>query len=437
MVYLFHINVGGDETNYIPQNTYFAIREPYYRFSQDPDLYVLRVDHPSDFMQLLPTDTLVRGSPWLEEEHRVKYVELDPRKLLEAGTVCLHDKKFEAAFVKFNTAIGNCPPTPGSELWWGLYYHRGQARLDLNQYEGALDDCRTVLSHDPKNRKALLLKATALYRIRRFDLSSTAFKDIHESDPNCEDAKKWFHMAAKRLEEQTFGGYNFKEMEKEAANSEFPRLDHADYTAAVEVKWSNVVRAERGLFAGRDIEQGGLVLCEKAMQLCYKDEISPKMVVNIVNGRYYEGPNAYLPSLVAQFLYDNPSFAPEFFKLHSTRNPGGKGFIPYTEDGHPFHDIFTIASILDTNTFNVEKMPDLIGDPGGEGSNEGGGDDEEKPSMGDDAGIWIQSSYINHSCLGNVSRAFIGDMVIFRAQRAIKKGEEILTPYVPPRKSVV
>jgi hypothetical protein len=47
-------------------------------------------------------------------------------------------------------------------------------------------------------------------------------------------------------------------------------------------------------------------------------------------------------------------------------------------------------------------------------------------------GFWIQGSYINHSCLPNAVRAFIGDIRFMRATRSIEAGEEITNQYISP-----
>jgi hypothetical protein len=41
-------------------------------------------------------------------------------------------------------------------------------------------------------------------------------------------------------------------------------------------------------------------------------------------------------------------------------------------------------------------------------------------------GLWVVASYINHSCVSNSKKEFIGDLMILRATRTIKVGEEIL-----------
>ena len=44
----------------------------------------------------------------------------------------------------------------------------------------------------------------------------------------------------------------------------------------------------------------------------------------------------------------------------------------------------------------------------------------------------MTAAYTNHACNGNAMRSFIGDMMVMRATRDIKKGEEILMPYRLP-----
>ena len=46
------------------------------------------------------------------------------------------------------------------------------------------------------------------------------------------------------------------------------------------------------------------------------------------------------------------------------------------------------------------------------------------------AGLWISASYINHSCLPNVERAFIGDMIVIRAAQDLAAGSELTHSYI-------
>lgn len=47
-------------------------------------------------------------------------------------------------------------------------------------------------------------------------------------------------------------------------------------------------------------------------------------------------------------------------------------------------------------------------------------------------GVWVQASYINHNCISNARRAFIGDMMIVRASRDMDAGTEITFWYRSP-----
>lgn len=47
-------------------------------------------------------------------------------------------------------------------------------------------------------------------------------------------------------------------------------------------------------------------------------------------------------------------------------------------------------------------------------------------------GIWVQASYINHSCISNARRAFIGNMMIVRASRDMDTDTEITFWYRNP-----
>jgi hypothetical protein len=49
------------------------------------------------------------------------------------------------------------------------------------------------------------------------------------------------------------------------------------------------------------------------------------------------------------------------------------------------------------------------------------------------AGIWLLASRINHSCVGNCRRAFIGDMQLVRATCDIPAGTELLFAYRSPK----
>lgn len=58
--------------------------------------------------------------------------------------------------------------------------------------------------------------------------------------------------------------------------------------------------------------------------------------------------------------------------------------------------------------------------------------DEQGEKNYHSCGIWVQASYINHSCYSNVRRSFLGDMQIIRAVRDIPAGTELTFWYQVP-----
>ena len=45
------------------------------------------------------------------------------------------------------------------------------------------------------------------------------------------------------------------------------------------------------------------------------------------------------------------------------------------------------------------------------------------------SGLWIKTAYTNHSCIPNAEPSVIGDLMVIKATRDIKKGEEITISY--------
>lgn len=63
----------------------------------------------------------------------------------------------------------------------------------------------------------------------------------------------------------------------------------------------------------------------------------------------------------------------------------------------------------------------------------GDGDSAKKANEHDySSGVWSMASYINHSCLSNARRSFIGDMMIVRASRDLPSNTEITFWYKSP-----
>lgn len=198
----------------------------------------------------------------------------------------------------------------------------------------------------------------------------------------------------------------FSALLKQGANPT-PHLDRGSFLSSTTVQASPL--HGRGLFATRDLAPGDLVLVEKAALM----------------------PNQYSPTRASAALYasmvrqlcDNPSLCSSILPLF----PGDDFPYSYAADGrspgdivdnHPIIDVFQAEGIRTKNCFSLPLATVLA----------------TRPSMPDNLlakGLWVYSSYMNHSCVPNTMRSFMGDLLISRATRHIKKGDEIFQQYCP------
>lgn len=366
------------------------------------------------------THPLVTQFRW---EHRRGTIleEDEPSALKEEGNLLYRKGHYQAAMVKYTTSMESPTVVEGSELWRSLHCNRALARLRIFQFDGAVHDCNQVIQLLPGYSKALIIKGRALYHLRRYDEAHLLFQHFLTLDASSAEGKEHMLLASKRMEESATGVFDFAGMRKMAQLQKYPRLEYGCYIGPVELRRCNPRSKGRGLFATRDIDQGELVMCEKAFAIAYEGETGICATINTVKNRLYMGPDSCLPARVVQLLSDNPSMADQYLNLYSGgRVRPGQDKV-FTDEGALILDSFTVAAILDYNAFKPENAADLIDVA-----------INSKEGAETDAGLWIQASYLNHSCTGNIFRAFIGDFAILRALRPIKSGEELHHPYVPP-----
>ena len=178
----------------------------------------------------------------------------------------------------------------------------------------------------------------------------------------------------------------------------------------------------RGLFATRALPFNAIVLAEKAF--CIVPAHSPA-----AHTALFYSPNSShsshadtmraaplgLHRAVMQKLMANPSQVEEVLDLDSGEYAGiGKKLILSEEEegGGPVLDAFQVAGIVARNAF-------------------GAGGEEDTPNTNTNgAGLYLRASYINHSCLPNLTHSLHnGTTLIIRALRPIAAGEELFHAY--------
>lgn len=400
----------------LPKTGIFAIKEPYYKATADQG-YTIRVDHPSDYINLRP------GHPLIPAAFTPRLVEvgLSPIDLKTDGNAAYLAKDYITALDLYSRGIIACEVADGRPRR-DLLRNRSIVNLLLMRYDAAGKDARTAiipaseaLDEDTTKRlntKAWFRAGQAAYQYEDFQQAEQEFARAIEASPHDGDALRERERVVQRLREIQTGHYDFAQMR--ISNKKCLRLDHASYTQPVIKR--NTEHRGRGLFATMDVKAGDLLLCEKALEVAFKSDNMTDIVtiINLNTNRGSMGPHATLMSRVISKAHHNPNYAARLLDLYD------QGYTPKCAarqvDDRTVIDSFQVQSIIECNCFGCEDSKAVHHSK------------HDTPSGS--VGIWVTASYINHDCIGNARRSFIGDMMIVRAVRDVVRDEEITMPYI-------
>ncbi|EDO02331.1 hypothetical protein SS1G_04807 [Sclerotinia sclerotiorum 1980 UF-70] len=374
-------------TSVIMKNDVYLVKEPYFKATSDGS-YGLRVDHVSDIIRL-------------DEHHDLLPEKWKPTVLDIAALKC-HPTAETAKIISLNRAL---------------------AYLKDGSFDAALADTECMISPTDASEKALYRGGQALYGLGRFSECHDIFEHFCKKFPNSSVATAELKRVRCRLAEQQSGIYDFESIYKEISTTKPPHLDHATFLGPVVVKPS----PDRGLglFTTKAVKAGELLLCEKAFAHCYAgtsegSETFSKttLLMNVHTNKMTVGTQADLITTIVQKLWKNPSLIPEFNALHR----GSYKLAEKTEvDGKPVIDTFLIEQIIALNVFGCPLS-----------SYEDHSTASKENDKHHSCGIWLIASKINHSCLSNARRSFMGDLQLVRATRDIPANTEITFWYTMP-----
>ncbi|KAL6915442.1 hypothetical protein FSST1_006937 [Fusarium sambucinum] len=407
------------------------VKDPFFQRAFDSDsngplekqtaYYSLRVDHPSDIIGLPHGDERIpmkwRGDSIMDEKK-------NSSGYREKGNKAFRKKQWGDAHFEYTQALTEANTLEDKQL---AHLNRSLTNLKLGRPAKALSDA--TQAYDPKvpSEKAMFRHYSALYNLRRFEECEAVLQTVLDAFPDSMVAKTTMQRVKSRLHEQRTGEYNFKQMYEHIKPTEGPPLlDCATFSTPVEIRDSP--GRGRGLFTTKSVSAGELLLVEKAFAYSFIDETRlldrASYMVNFNTKRITAGASANLWSQVVQKLYHDPDSLSAFEGLFD----GGFKKVKVSEcDGAPVVDSFLVEKVLSLNSFgsptttrgfckNVvwsgKKTPSS----------------RERPIF-TTAGLWLLAARINHSCVGNCRRSFIGDMQIVRAARDIPAGTELTFAY--------
>lgn len=403
----------------LPENSTVAIKEPYFKYLGEGD-YAIRVDHPSDIAVLRGDDPAV--SMIMDVVSKTK--DITPSEWKTAGDKAYLEKNYSSAIECYTQAIDNSPKEDEAFIR-DVYRKRAYANLTGGRFNFAVDDALASCSGDAVDGRAHYCAGRAAYELGLYDESKDHFEKALESNPRDSKYRKDYNRAKARIGEQEEGLYDFKAM-AEALNEQNVHLDHADFIRNTMI--AKTEKKGRGLFATRFIPRGSLVLCEKAFafpNMSNGEERAHGILFNHNTNTKTKGiaQGALFMHLI-QKLYNNPILTSRFFECDSGNyiRSGKEGELV---DGIPIIDVFLIEAIRLKSGFSYHESY-FRQNTRSKGSKSTG-------TRGDlHTGFWTRAAYLNHSCIPNCARSFVGDIMVLRAICDIPIGTELTQQYTVP-----
>lgn len=383
----------------------FVIKEPYFTLS-DSGESTIRIDHPSDLVSL--TNEVNSGD--LKD---VAAAEKAATRCKNNGNAALKEQDLPEAYARYSEALEIAEEYSLSSLARDIARNRAYVSLLLSQLDEVLVDAKASLINEDDSRskeldsKAYFRAGSAAYALGQYDGAKKLFEEQQKLTPNDKDAKTYLKRIAARQREQESGNYDLAKLRVSLSKLR-SRVDAATFTGATKIQDSP--GKGRGLFATRNIAPGELIMCEKALCVVWghEREAMTAMTYDLRDDKIRVSPVGLTRSLV-QKLISIPSQIPKVMDLYGDYQ--GESKKAFAHNDGPVVDVFAVHDIMSRNAFG----------PGNQFGEEG--------ARNASTGLWVYAAYINHSCVPNAAKDYIGDLMILRATRAIKAGEEIFHAY--------
>ena len=390
----------------------FLVKEPYYTLNNHGEP-TIRVDHPSDIAIVSIRDST---EAWRNRQTEKSPLVKAPSLLKEEGNAALQKEDFARAYVSYTAGLRLISEGVKTDetLRRDLHRNRSHVNLALHRYDEAIIDAHSSLiggddaAANSLDAKAHYRAGLALYALGTFSAAKESFEKQERLQPGNEYARLYLRKVKARLEEQCKGSYDMQKIVGSLSRSN-GRPDIASFDRHVEVRASP--GAGRGLFATRKFRQNEIIMCEKAFCVVwsYEREAFSALAVDVREDALIRVFPAGLHKAVVQKLLNNPSLAEKVLDLFGDYTGLGKNLIEC--DGSPVVDTFQIHDIVQRNAFGPGQQT------------------EHEDATTASTGLWIKASYINHSCVPNAKKDYVGDLMILRAAHPIAEGEEITQSY--------
>ncbi|KDQ08784.1 hypothetical protein BOTBODRAFT_558663 [Botryobasidium botryosum FD-172 SS1] len=437
-----------------PVGSVLAIREPLLIPLESDTSAQIYVYSPSDIVFVRPDDRILAGVTWRCPAPTPAATPATHDKWHELGDGYFNAGHFLASAVTYTRALEFYP----NELYFQL--QRGRAYLAMEYLSAALADATAVIGacregvSDRTRSTALYLAARVEYALSHYDTAILRLKEAARLSPGLTDEYTiWEGRCRDRIRE-TRGDYDWDVMFE---NAQLPgaRIDVAEFVGPMEVQSMPHRGGGRGVIATRSIKAGELILVSRAFAASFPDELYGDRVVsqNCITGQMEGTCSSEVLSQVISKIFGRPELAPLVFGLYAGPS--------YPDPPHTYpppvvinHDLRNpLVQELDLDTQRIDHIftfnafaPETLGWGWVDLLDASGHDSAGSPSKDifrfDDldasepdiynppSALFLLPSLFNHSCDGNTTWYNFRDIMVMRAIKPIRKGEEFTLPYV-------
>jgi hypothetical protein len=291
--------------------------------------------------------------------------------------------------------------------------------LRISEFRSALSDASSALDIDPTHTKSKHRKCKALVGLRKFVEAKNVLPD-YERDPDLDSKTR--ATIIRGVAEEVEGKYDVSAMMKEVGNG--PRLtEHADYQSPdikIELLPSN---KGRGVIAQREITSGTIVMAVKAAAIVFKDEVPFTLHINAESKRIKTATQGELAAELGRGVMSDPDFGERLYTLFDGSHSPEKVDSSYV-------DIQRIERIVRYNAFNGTSLVEHANMKSSTSPKRKYNRAKDKSEVEENpTGLWIQPSFLNHSCDPNCVWFCVGDYMFVVTRRGVKKDEELTTTY--------
>jgi len=123
----------------------------------------------------------------------------------QEGNIRFNNRCYMEALRRYEKALSYVEDSRevGFELKWPIYLNIAACKLQLEDFNGAVESCDKVLDRILNNIKALYRRGCALFALDRFDEARRDFRRILELEPKNKGALRKLHEVTERIKEHS------------------------------------------------------------------------------------------------------------------------------------------------------------------------------------------------------------------------------------------